>query len=96
MVRRGPAGKLVTVGEAGEAVVLDRLLGALAVPASVAGGTAPLLGPGDDAAVVVAPDSRVVATTDLLVEGRDFRTDWSSGADVGAKAEGWIWERPLG
>ncbi|PWJ56368.1 thiamine-phosphate kinase [Quadrisphaera granulorum] len=79
-------GKLVTVGEAGEAVVLERLLAALAVPASVSGVEAPLLGPGDDAAVVVAPDARVVATTDLLVEGRDFRTDWSSGADVGAKA----------
>lgn len=44
------------------------------------------LGPGDDAAVVVAPDGRVVATTDVLVGGRDFRPDWSSPQDVGAKA----------
>ncbi len=69
-----------TVGGAGEAAVLARLLPHL--PA----GPAALLGPGDDAAVVAAPDRRVVATTDLLVQGRDFRTDWSSGADVGAKA----------
>jgi len=45
-----------------------------------------LLGPGDDAAVVSAPDGRVVVTTDLLIEGRHFRRDWSSGYDIGRKA----------
>jgi thiamine-monophosphate kinase len=33
-----------------------------------------------------APDSRVVATTDLLVEGRHFRRDWSGPFDIGCKA----------
>ncbi|GAA3679371.1 thiamine-phosphate kinase [Nonomuraea antimicrobica] len=45
-----------------------------------------MLGPGDDAAVLSAPDGRVVVSTDVLIEGRHFRRDWSSGYDVGRKA----------
>jgi thiamine-monophosphate kinase len=45
-----------------------------------------LVGIGDDAAVLAAPDGRVVATTDFLLEGRHFRLDWASAADVGHKA----------
>lgn len=45
-----------------------------------------VLGPGDDAAVVAAPDGRVVATTDVLVHGVHFRTDWSGPEQIGRKA----------
>ncbi|ALX66873.1 thiamine-phosphate kinase [Microbacterium sp. XT11] len=45
-----------------------------------------LLGPGDDAAVIAAPSGSVVATTDTLVHGPDFRLAWSSGYDLGWKS----------
>ncbi|MEC3915110.1 thiamine-phosphate kinase [Nocardia sp. CDC160] len=45
-----------------------------------------LLGPGDDAAVIAAPEGRFVVTTDMLVQDRHFRTDWSSPMDIGRKA----------
>jgi thiamine-monophosphate kinase len=45
-----------------------------------------VVGIGDDAAVIRAPDARVVATTDLLVEDRHFRRDWSGPFDIGRKA----------
>lgn len=37
---------------------------------------------------MTAPDGRVVVSTDLLVEGRHFRRDWSTAEDVGHKAAG--------
>ncbi len=45
-----------------------------------------LLGIGDDAALLAAPDGRVLASTDLLIEGRHFRRDWSTAMDIGVKA----------
>ena len=45
-----------------------------------------LVGPGDDAAVVKAVDSRFVVTTDTMIEDHDFKLVWSSGFDLGFKA----------
>ncbi len=44
-----------------------------------------LVGPGDDAAVLALPGGHLAISTDTLVEGTDFRRDWSGGADVGVK-----------
>src|ERR1700722_18324527 len=45
-----------------------------------------LVGIGDDAAVLVTPDGRGVATVDFLLEGQHFRRDTSTARDVGHKA----------
>jgi thiamine-monophosphate kinase len=69
-----------TLAELGEFAVIDRLVANRRYPASVT------LGPGDDAAVLAAPDGRVVVSTDMLVQDRHFRFDWSTPHDVGRKA----------
>ena len=69
-----------TLAGLGEFAVIDRLVLGREQPAWVA------VGPGDDAAVVIAPDGRTVVSTDMLVEGRHFRLDWSTPRDVGRKA----------
>lgn len=45
-----------------------------------------LVGSGDDAAVVAVSDGRFVVTTDTMVEGHDFRNEFSTGYDLGFKA----------
>jgi thiamine-monophosphate kinase len=69
-----------TLGGIGESAVLTRIFPRLPIA------TAQLLGPGDDAAVIAAPDGRYVVTTDMMIHGPDFRLAWSSPHDLGWKA----------
>ncbi|MGB5111367.1 MAG: thiamine-phosphate kinase [Mycobacterium sp.] len=69
-----------TLAQVGEFGVIDRIVANRRQPAAVT------LGPGDDAAVITAADGRVVVSTDMLVQDRHFRLDWSTPHDIGRKA----------
>lgn len=69
-----------TVADLGEFAVIDRLVAGRGYNPRT------LLGPGDDAAVVAAADGRVVVSTDMLVESKHFRLDWSTPHDIGRKS----------
>lgn len=69
-----------TIGDLGEFGLIARVTARFPETDDV------ILGPGDDGAIVSAADRRVVASTDVLVEGRHFRRDWSRARDIGHKA----------
>ncbi len=75
-----PAGGAGTLGSLGETAVLARIFPRLPDAAAA------IIGPGDDAAVLAAPDGRYVVTTDTMAHGPDFRLAWSTPFELGWKA----------
>ncbi|ALO66521.1 thiamine-monophosphate kinase [Arthrobacter alpinus] len=75
----------LTVDQLSESELLARIFPRLHA------GTTTLLGPGDDSAIISAPDGRTVISIDTQVQDKDFRLLWpngsvSAGYDVGWKA----------
>ena len=75
-----PTGSGTTLADVGEFGLID------ALRPMFAQGERVILGPGDDAAILAVPSGQVVVSTDLLVEGRHFRRDWSAAREIGRKA----------
>ncbi len=69
-----------TVGERGEFGLIE------AIGRRLPQGKQVLVPPGDDAAVVLIDGVPIVVTTDALVSGVHFRTDWGDASDIGRRA----------
>jgi thiamine-phosphate kinase len=76
-IERMPVNLSQTLADVGEQAVIREITAA--APSSLNG---------DDAAVLFAapPNSRTVASTDLMVDGRHFLREWSTPREIGKKA----------
>lgn len=73
----------LTVGQLSEPQLLARIFPRLHQ------GPAVLLGPGDDAALVAAPDGRTLISIDTQTQDQDFRVEWNNGYRTTGFDVGW-------
>ena len=71
---------MTTVDELDEGELIRRITAVLPV------GDRTLIGSGDDCAQVETPEGSFIVTTDMLVQGEHFLTEWSSADEIGARA----------
>jgi thiamine-monophosphate kinase len=76
---------VITVRSLGEFSVIERLRDIAAQGARNSSIPEPLVGSGDDSAVVAFGSANVAMSIDMFVEERHFRTDWSSAVDIGRR-----------
>lgn len=72
-----------TVAELSEGELLARIFPRLHHSSGV------LLGPGDDAAIVAAPDGRTLISIDTQTQDQDFRLEWNNGYRTTGYDVGW-------
>lgn len=79
---------MTTAADSGEFGLIAAILAATsaAAPGGALDPAVVPIGPGDDAALVTVAGGRVLVSTDMLIEGRHFRRDWSDAADIGTRA----------
>lgn len=73
----------LTVAELSESQLLARIFPRLNHSPGV------LLGPGDDAALLAAPDGRVLISIDTQTQDQDFRLEWNNGYRTTGYDVGW-------
>lgn len=75
----------LTLSAMGEFHIIDKLREIAESGAQRVWAPAPLVGSGDDSAVIGFETTNVAMSVDMFVEDKHFRTDWATGIDIGRR-----------
>ena len=75
----------ITLQSLGEFAVIERLKDIAAMGSRELPPPEPTLGSGDDSAIVTFDNTSIAMSVDMFVQDRHFRTDWSTGVDIGRR-----------